>query len=92
MSFVFKYENYWPKSEIDLRTITGAMESGCDLFLIGSFGGFGGCIFYVHSDLEKAKTHAQEINNRKDFSVHVSIYRMKFKIEDEMLNNQETEG
>ena len=77
----WKYEDHWPKdySTFNLNTISGAIESGVDLFLLGSFGGFGGCVHYVHSDLEKAKEHAKANNDKG--KTYWKIFRMKIDLE-----------
>lgn len=75
----------WPQQDVDLRLLTGATEVGTDLFVLGSFGGFGGNLFTgtVCRDLEEAKKLAYRMN--KDMSFHVSIYRISVKLEDEFI-------
>lgn len=79
----FKYEDYWPKMDLDLQTVAGAMEVGKDLFLLGSFGSFGGCFLYTHSDFDKAKAHAIQLRKESKYKTHVSVYRLTCRLEDE---------
>lgn len=40
----------WPMIDTDNTLIAGAMENGVDLYILGSFGGFGGSLGYVYPD------------------------------------------
>lgn len=75
----YKYEDHWPQThKLDLNTIAGSIEAGQDLYLIGSFGGFGGCILYAHADLERAIKHCKEINNASRGPL-MHVFEMKIK-------------
>jgi hypothetical protein len=84
MKSSYIYEYHWPKTdkEFDLKTISGAMEVGQDLFLIGSFGGFGGSILFVHADLNKAKEHVDLMNKDPEAKHYYKIYRMQMNTVD----------
>lgn len=84
-----EYEKYWPQRDygdkiFSLDTVCGAMENTGQLFLLGVFGGFGGCLHEVHRDLDKAKESARKFNEQNK-GMHLSVYRMSFELIDEMI-------
>lgn len=81
--FEYKYEDHWPQDSVEfgLDTIAGAMEVGKDLFLLGSFGGFGGMLAFAHADLDKAREHQRELN--ATMKHHYSIYRLSVSVEND---------
>ena len=83
-----QYAKHWPMIDIDLCVLAGSREVGSDTFLLGAFGGFGGTFLYAHSDLEKAKAHAKEWNNDPLTQSHLSVYRLKITLEDEMVDSE----
>lgn len=58
-----EYAKHWPQMNIDFRLLEGACETGTTLWLIGSFGGFGGTFLYDHSDKTKALAHLEQMND-----------------------------
>lgn len=85
----FKYSDHWPILYFDFKLshITGAMECGIDLFFIGSFGGFGGNLLYVHSSLDEAIKHTKEMNKEKT-GPPLMVYRMKMTLENDCLEKE----
>jgi hypothetical protein len=83
--FVVK-NKHWPQIDINLNTIAGSMEAGVDLFLLGNFGGFGGCLYEAHIDLNEAKEAARNYIKGSKRGSHTSVYRLKVTLEDEMLD------
>lgn len=75
----------WPFHEIDLQLITGAAEVGKDLYLLGSFGGFGGCLSHVCIDEAQARQTAKEWNENPEHRSHLSVYKLELKLVDEMI-------
>lgn len=55
-------DSYWP-APVTNSLISGAMESGVDLHLVGRFGGFGGCIFFACRSFEEAKKEAMKMKD-----------------------------
>lgn len=81
----------WPENELSLSLLAGAMEAGRDLYLLGHFGGFGGCLIEVHLDLESAKKAARKKIITNNFQTHCSVYKLTVSLEDEMLDVYEKE-
>ena len=65
----------WPAYEVNLRLLSGAVGAGRDLFLVGSFGGFGGNFCSAHLDFDEAKQQVTELS--KISENEYSIYRLK---------------
>lgn len=66
-------ESEWPLFKIDLSLLSGAYETGRPLYLIGSFGGFGGSFFSVHKTYEDAREFLVEHN----ISPGSTIYKLE---------------
>lgn len=75
-------KKYWPKN-LDAALIAGAMEVGKDLFLLGSFGGFGG---HLHPEAYPTKENAIEAAKTWNAQgLHqVCVYRLTCRLEDEL--------
>lgn len=69
-----KYEEYWPRPQVDMSLLAGVVESGRDLYLIGAFGGHGGIFLYAHRDLMAAKDHLKSLKLR--VSTNYQIFKM----------------
>lgn len=65
----------WPKFELGLDLLSGSFENGGELYLTGSFGGFGGSFHTVHKTLDDAKKFLIEGN----YQSGSTIYQLKLK-------------
>jgi hypothetical protein len=69
--------NSWPQDELDLDLLSGAVESGCDLYAFGSFGGFGGRIW---SPIFKEFKDAVAWHKERESGVRVDLFRIKAEV------------
>jgi hypothetical protein len=76
------YKKYWPAISVNNSLIAGAMEVGKDLFILGSFGGFGGHLGMVYPDKDWAIKDAKEWN--ASGKSHLSVYRLTCSLEVEI--------
>jgi hypothetical protein len=74
----------WPQHRLSLDLLSGAMEVGKDLYLLGHFGGFGGTFFEVHRSEAEAVEAAFKIITESAGQKHASVYRVSVNLETEM--------
>ena len=92
-----KDECGWPQEKLDESLLTGANECGRDLYMFGSFGGFGGCfvgpvfkdIFMAH---EWYKWNEEAMKKTASWSLYRISVNLCMEYEDLKLVNKNGDG